>query len=337
MYHHRLILAALLMLFTVRASAQSFSDKDLNALSDNMKQYDIIGLGEAEHFRQGYYKSKVELIKHFVQHNIIDIIALEASMSVADILNSYIHGEIELDPKGILASLNEPYSLQGIGLFDTVEILEMLEWLKQHNTSNYRKVKLVGIDCQNYSIPLSKIEKYVGDDLKMLEEIRETQKLINQSLRSILDSGVLVIKTTEWLNHFKKAKYNVRALKEQIGNKENSVFFRELEQFTNLWDDPTFPRDSMMYENLKQHVFPGSRAVVWAHNFHIENDPDFVGYKKLGVFLKENYPDKYLIIGVSESDGDKNYPAINIHSLDAKYDMMINVDKGSKCERLLAN
>ncbi len=335
MCHHRLIVIALLLFFSVRASSQSFSNKDLNTLIDTMKQHDIIGLGEAEHFRQGYYKSKVELIKHFVKQNVIDIIALEASMSVTDLLNSYIHGKVELDPKSVLASLNEPYSLQGAGFLDAVEILDLLEWLKQHNAGNDGSVKLVGIDFQNYSIPLSKLEKYIGDDLSMLEETQETQKLIDKSLRSILDSGPEVTMTPEWLHDFRKAKYNVQTLKGQIANKENAVFFRELEQFTTLWDDPTFPRDSMMYENLKQHLSPGSRVVVWAHNFHIENDPAFVGYKKLGVFLKENHPDRYLIIGISDSEDHSNTPAINIHSSDAKYDMMISVDKGSKCERLL--
>lgn len=335
MYYYKISLTVLFMLFALNASSQSFSSKDLNEVLDKVKQYNIIGLGEAEHFRQGYYKSKVELIKHLVEHNTVDIIALEASMSGVEILNSYIFGETVTDLGSVLASLNEPFALQDAGLFDTAEIVEMVEWLKTHNAFQQRKVKLVGIDFQNYSTPLAMLDQYLVGRTEKLNKAQETKRLLDNSLRNILDSGFMVINTPEWLNNFHKAQNNVQTLKRQITNSKNADYLLELEQFTSLWDDPTFPRDSMMYTNLKKHLSLDSHVIVWGHNFHIENDPAFNGPKKLGVFLKENYPNNYFVIGVSDLGEDKNTSVIYPYLENAKYDMMIKVDRGDKCERLL--
>lgn len=334
MHQLRLILTLLFSACIAISFAQTFSKKELNQLSKKTKQYSIIGLGEAEHFYKGYYSSKFEIAKHLVEKESIDVIALEASMNVTSLLNGYINGNISLDLQSTLTSLNEPYSLQKAGLYNCLEIAEMINWLKSYNEDHQKKVELVGIDFQNYSIPLDSLKHYASNNQQ--HKITNTKHLLDSSMYSILDSNIMVITSSEWIDRFQRAKQNVKSLKAMIGNNENDELFTELEQFTTLWDDPMFPRDSIMYENINRHINEKSRILIWAANFHLENDHQFKGPKKLGVFLKEKYPSEYFIIGVTDqTDENKDkiiYPVK--HGGLGKYDMIINVNKGDKCEKL---
>ena len=336
MYRFRVITFFLFTLIFMNTYAQLLPKAELARISKHIQPYSIIGLGEAEHFRQGYYMAKFEIIRDLVESELIDVIALEASINVTALLNSYIQGETDLDLNSALPMLNEPYSLQGAGLFDAAEIVDMVNWLKNYNENNTKKVKLIGIDFQNYSIPLHDLRNDIGSDEESLQKLKETQAVLDSSFQTILDSGFMVITSPEWINYFRKAQQNVIALKENIGTQANMSLFRELEQFTTLWDNPQLPRDSMMFENLKQHTssIPHGRTVIWAANFHLENDSQFHLLKKMGVFLKEHYSDEYFIIGITEQDSDKEPQVIYPFTDNRKYDMMIQVRKGEYCERL---
>lgn len=95
----KLILILLLPVCIINCSAQSFSPKGLSQIFERTKEKSIIGLGEAEHFRKGYYSSKCDLVKHLVQEGSINTIALEASTSVTSILNDYINGRCSRETK----------------------------------------------------------------------------------------------------------------------------------------------------------------------------------------------------------------------------------------------
>lgn len=332
----RLILIFLLSSNFTIGSAQDLTKEQISLVLEKTKEHSIIGLGEAEHFYKGYYRSKVQLVKHLVEKQAFDVIALEASMNVTSLLDDYINGISTIDLPGLLSSLNEPYALQEAGLYDCAEIADMIYWLKTYNERHPNKVRLVGIDFQNYSIPLHKLKSYASADL--YDRIDDAKALLDSSMTAILDSSLMIITTPGWINRFQRAKSNVKHLKTVLGNGENSDLFVELEQFTSLWDDPTFPRDSIMYENLSRHIDGKSRIVVWAANFHLENDPQFRGPKKLGVFLKDQYPKEYFIIGVTDESNERKEKVVHPVAQDGlgRYDLIINVHKESRCERLIS-
>ncbi|MHC8950016.1 erythromycin esterase family protein [Sphingobacterium hungaricum] len=313
---------------------QNLPKKDLDEILKKIEHHSIIGLGEAEHFYTGYYRAKIDILKHLIQNESIDVIALEASINVTALLNKYINGDAMLDVPNTLIFLNEPYSLQKAGLYNCVEIVELIDWLKDYNTHHNKKIKLVGIDFQNYSIPLENLKNQAT--YRQREKISQTKVLLDSSMQAILDSSIMIITSQEWLSLFKRAQSNVKSLKAELGNNENKTLFTELEQFTTLWDNPMFPRDSLMYENLVSHIDEKSRVLIWSANFHLENDKHFKGPKKLGVFLDGKYGNEYFIIGVTdmtnEQDDNLIYPSKADYSL--QYNLKINVRKGEKCEML---
>ncbi|WP_166334431.1 erythromycin esterase family protein [Sphingobacterium chungjuense] len=312
-------------------TAQTLSQKDYNKILNKTNNHTIIGLGEAEHFYKGYYNTKVEVVKYLINNESIDIIALEASVNATALLNNYINGNITIDLPQALTALNEPYALQEAGLYNCSEIVEFIEWLKDYNHSHNKTIKLVGIDFQNYSLPLEKLKVYSSKH--QIEKIDQTKALLDSSMRSVIDSNIMIITSQPWIKRLQLAQNYIKNLKDEIYNGANQRLFSELEQFTTLWDNPMFPRDSIMYENLTPYIDGKSRVLIWAANFHLEKDPFFKGPKKLGVFLNEKYGEKYCVIGVSDQihEYSKNLIHPPMDQLSDKYEMIINVPKGDKC------
>lgn len=320
-----------LFINTTVCSAQTFSSRELNQILEKVKSKKIIGLGESDHFRKGFYKSKFEVIRYLVEQGAINTIAIEGSMNVTSMLNKYINGDTSINLPKALLSLNEPYSLQGVGLFNCSEIVEMIEWLKKYNENHIAKIKLLGIDFQNYSIPLNQLKHKSSAPIK--EKAANAKLLLDSSMFAILDSNMMVTTSAEWVARLQKARQYIQDIKPALYNERTKDLFQELEQFSTVWDDPMFPRDSMMYENLKSFMEEKTRVLVWAHNFHLENDKKMI--KKLGFYLKENYKEQYYIIGVIDDTKNKDErilePKDNFLN---KYDLIINIEKGDKCNIL---
>ncbi|RXK85289.1 erythromycin esterase family protein [Filimonas effusa] len=337
MRHIRIMLSVAFALCLSPGFAQTFTQTELDQVLKETKKYPVVGLGEAEHFYKGYYNAKFEILKHLVEHKSIDIIALEASMNVTALLNDYITGAIDLDLQRILPALNEPYSLEKAGLYDCAEMVGIINWLKEYNKNKRKKIKLIGFDCQNYSIPLDSLRHNTPDSLKY--KLTDTRYMLDSSLYAILKNSPSVITTPQWLERFKKARQNIVDLKTMIENDKNRQLFTELEQFTFFWTDPGFRRDSLMYENLKKHIDKKSHILIWAASYHLENDPKYKVIKKMGVFIKEDYPSYYYIIGVT-GYADKNKPKL-IYPLEkvdsGKYNMIIRVNRGERCKILTAD
>jgi erythromycin esterase len=66
------------------------------------------------------------------------------------------------------------------------------------------------------------------------------------------------------------------------------------------------------FKYLKETQYPDQKMIVWAHNYHIQNDPEPVGYvKTLGYWLHQNYPDELYTIWSLSYRGTINYGVID--------------------------
>ena len=74
-------------------------------------------------------------------------------------------------------------------------------------------------------------------------------------------------------------------------------------------------RDMQMFEHfkyIKEKLYPDQKIIVWAHNYHIQNDPEPVGYvKTLGYWLHQSYPDELYTIWSLSYRGLINYGVID--------------------------
>ena len=77
-------------------------------------------------------------------------------------------------------------------------------------------------------------------------------------------------------------------------------YANELSQFAYIFTDPNFQGDKLMFQNFVWHFNPKKRTVIWAADFHIEND-SLVNkggiVPKLGAFLTQKFHSEYLKLG----------------------------------------
>lgn len=317
------------------SDGQDLSVSSYNQLTRLVSDKKIIGLGEPEHFYKGYYQLKSELVKHLVKNCAVNLLAFEASLNGMKEIDSFIQGKNEIHWSSALRSLNQPYDLEKSGLFDSQQIVDLFLWLKEYNRTAPVKVKVIGIDFQNFEIPAKEISKQLlaanatSDAIK----VQDYQSKMRDLLKQIVANGPMVTTKSSWITDYQQLRNSISGLNAKHAKASNQDFFRELIQLSSVFDHPKFPRDSMMYSNLEMLLSENDKAVVWAANFHLENDVAFANVvKKLGVFLKESYGIHYFNIGLSESADQQ--PEIIYPAQDKKYDLLINCRKLESCVRL---
>ncbi|WP_066754189.1 erythromycin esterase family protein [Sphingobacterium populi] len=242
------------IILTNYCHSQIFAPDQKKIISELARNRKVIAVGEETHFKKSLVDARIKIIKELVTEHQIDIIAIEGSINVSHIINEYVSGQTQsIIFHEVLPGLNEPYLLQGAGLYDCEQMIEFIEWLREFNSKRKNKITFAGFDFQNFSVPIDSLQKYSNGDIEINYKLSSIQTTLRKSILSILDSGINVIATRNWLETFRSARKDLKYVERQIFSDENAIFFDELKQFTNLWDAPSFPRDSLMFENLKKN------------------------------------------------------------------------------------
>ncbi len=114
----------------------------LAALEDRLAGADVIGLGEASHGSQEFFRAKDRLIRHLVCEHDLGAVAFEANLPEARAIDAYVRGG-DGDP---VAALNEVY----FWTWKVGAVLDLLEWLRSYNAGRPpdEQVQFHGIDAQ---------------------------------------------------------------------------------------------------------------------------------------------------------------------------------------------
>lgn len=115
--------------------------QDLDALAPLLSRARIVGLGEATHGTHEFFTLKHRLMRYLVEQLDFTHLAVELPWSMAKTYDDYIQGDVELE-----AVITSPYAWT----WKTEETLEMLAWLRRHNTTvdPAMRVRLHGVDPQ---------------------------------------------------------------------------------------------------------------------------------------------------------------------------------------------
>src|SRR5215470_9535408 len=114
---------------------------DLEPLRPMLSKARVVSLGESTHGTREFFKLKHRLIEYCVAELGFTIIAFEANYGAMLAVNDYVlHG------KGDIADVIAP----GVGfdIYDTEEVLALVEWVRGWNLSHARKVQFHGLDMQ---------------------------------------------------------------------------------------------------------------------------------------------------------------------------------------------
>lgn len=132
--------------------------QDLSLLKNVIGASQVVGLGEATHGNKEFFQMKHRLIKFLVTEMGFDTVVFECPGQQAKKIDDYIKtGEV-----------SEDQILEGLGyeVWRTQEVLDLINWLREFNSTSNRKISFFGCDV-NDQTGLSSIER----DKSMAENV----------------------------------------------------------------------------------------------------------------------------------------------------------------------
>ncbi len=276
--------------------------EDLQPLKTMFKDADIIGLGEATHGTSEIFKCKHRLIEFFASEMGYTIFSIEANMPEAYDINEYV-----LTGKGNVKDL-----LKGMYFWtwQTKEVADMIEWMKEFNKSGKGKIQFTGFDMQVIDKAVIVVYKYFDEcDKEYLKTFKLLIKLFNaynpwdyKNNGKPNDDSTMTAYSDEIINKIKEKK-NIYLKKHSKSEYEwvlqNAFIIKQRNSRTKS-------RDESMADNIDWIVNnnpKGTKIVLWAHNYHISRDEK----NSMGYFLNQKYKDKYMPVGFMVGEG--NYTA----------------------------
>ena len=302
----------------------SASTADLAAIDPLIGSARLVGLGESRHDTREQLRLKGRLVRHLIEDLGFRVLILEESTAHAEALDRLVRTG-EGDPRTVLNQLAGWY------LWDTEEMLELVEWIRDFNRllPSDRQVRIfgnditapalgveqvlealdrlginTGLDAQTLGLDLQEgdfwpttWQRYGSlSDERRVEITRGYERLI-EALGSNRDAIVAA---------FSEDTYERLLLLSEIGQSGNSMFLT-----TDRKEGGTIRETGMSNTTLwiLDHAAGDQPAILWAHNLHVATGPfQMPGLAEgdlfpMGVQLESALGDDYIAIGGSFSRG----------------------------------
>ena len=298
------------------------NNQDLSILKKLIGNASVVALGETSHGSSEIFKMKHRIIRYLAENADFDIFSIEANMPESYRISNYtIEGKG--DPTDLIKGMY-------FWTWRTQEVLDMTEWMKQHNKSN-DKIAFTGFDLQFFQGAIKELDDAFVKQPTVLNSINVLNTVLNtiNSERKKTPRAAVSDENKDnasiELNTIRK---NIQGLR--ITDSEKKWLLqniRVIEQYIDL--NKTFQsRDRYMAENLMwiKNQNPQSKIVIWAHNGHIQRTGN-----SMGRFLSDSLKNDYLTIGFTfhkgsytavGSKGLSSYPAQESYS--GTYENMLN-------------
>jgi erythromycin esterase len=303
---------------TLKSVEENESFADLKPLKQVLRGVRIVGLGEGTHGTHEFFGLKRRLVEFLVKEEGFTLFAMELSYAASSAINEYVlYGKGDRD---------KALARQGLWAWDTQEVSELLEWLRQYNSSvpAEKKVRFIGIDFNSNTQALELVSNYLAKVApERLEAFKRTaQHFGRDDSQQHLEYTIQVsatdkVQTLATLNELLGFLYlNQTRFTQQTSAAEFAQAFENaaiLAEFADTYRrpprvDPANPlnssrytRDMYMAQNIKQRIKeekPGTRIIIWAHNDHVGK------YKNaLGSYLQSAYGPEYYALGFSFNKG----------------------------------
>jgi len=138
-----------------------------------LKNYQIVGMGEATHGQEKITKFRINMFKKLVKNHHFTSFVLEDSYAVCTVINSYIQNKIAININNIC--LMQP--------FNNKHIFNLIKWMKSYNKIHNNKLEFIGVDLQYYNEDVNnKVDKYAYELFKNAKYTRD-QKMFKLFLK----------------------------------------------------------------------------------------------------------------------------------------------------------
>lgn len=301
---------------------------DLAPLAHIVGNASLVALGEASHGGHEFFVMKHRLLRFLVEHLGFTLFAMEMSWMQAEAINDYV-----------LTGIGEGRTLlrkNGYGIWNTEEVLELIEWIRTYNTdpAHTRKLHFAGFDSVVPSAAgLEQIVQYfqVVDPPCSAQIAEHYQHLSTISYRNLPERSIrqhylegaeqvcdlLQEHADAYIARSSSATYDatlqaarvVRQAVMRIRYGESELDLQS-EEYRAVGQE----RDHFMAENVQwlfEHAEAGTKMVLWAHNWHIgtwgemriAGTNEVYPFTWMGMDLRQRYENAYLTLGFSFFEG----------------------------------
>lgn len=286
------------------------TNKDLRPLKSLIGNARIVALGEGTHGTSEFFEMKHRITKYLAEEMGFTIFAIEANMPETRRINEYV-----LTGKG-----DPKEALDGIYFWtwNTQEVFNMIEWMRQFNTSGKGRIEFRGFDMQYPKVAMDNVQSFIE---KAEPQYFDSLKQVYNNIREIYDElrGKRTSTSQKYQTWYDTALSIYRHIKRNKGNYLKSFNSMTVEQAlqdariivqsaeAHLPDKPS--RDESMAENVEWILSqspPNSKIVLWAHNGHVSKSG--TRYESMGKFLAERFKKQMVVFGFGFHKG--KYTAI---------------------------
>jgi len=285
--------------------------EDLQFLKDMVGDARVVSLGEATHGTREFFLMKHRILEFLVQEMGFNLFAIEATWPEANRLNEYVHTG-EGDPSVLLSGLY-------FWTWNTQEVLDMIQWMRAHNENpgGAPAVSFLGFDMQFPGMAIHNVMEYLSvvdppaaagasDQYSCMlpyangpDGSRPSQASYRDQAQGYRDACLQDLTTVRDSLLAHQSVYVAASSATEFATADRSA--RVVLQFEDMESGRTpGARDVFMAENaiwLHEEGGSGSRIVLWAHNGHVADNPNYSGGQSMGWHLRKHYSDDLVIVG----------------------------------------
>lgn len=127
---------------------------DMQLLKKVVGEAHIVSLGEATHGTREFFQMKHRMLEFLATEMDFSIFSIEANMPEAYRLNDYVLNGVG-DSKSLLKGLN-------FWTWNTEEVLDMIEWMREFNASGRGRLQFTGFDMQTPDVAIQNVQKFLS-------------------------------------------------------------------------------------------------------------------------------------------------------------------------------
>jgi len=306
----------------------------------------VVGVGESRHDTREQLLLKRLLVRHLIEDLGFRTLILEESIPHAESLDRYVtSGEGNLC--GLMNSLARWY------LWDTEEMLELVEWVRQFNKGRKpgAEVRIFGMDITAPAVGVRSVLDYLraagtellldapalGLDLQRGDFWPVTWQryavLSDERQRDLGQNDAKLIKVleprrAELIASTSEERYERMLWLAEVGGMGNALFSSGSREAGGAIRERGMARTVL---RLLDREIAGEKAIIWTHNLHVARStfrmPDLAEgtLQPMGMRLSEELGDSYVAVGGSFGEGlfgadlppgERHFPAVSVDVLD---------------------
>ena len=305
----------------------SLSREGIESLRKTIGSAQVVGLGESRHDTREQLLMKGLLVRHLIEDLGFRALVLEESFPHAESLDRYVTSG-EGDPRDLMNRLAGWY------LWDTEEMLELVQWVRQFNIDRKegQKVRIFGMDITAPALGVRGVMDFLvaagtdtvldaqalGLDLQRGDfwpDTWERYAALSDERRRDLGENykelteILRVERTGLIASSSEKEYERMLLMGEIGRMGNALFSTADREEGGAIREGGMARTTLW---ILDREIAGEKAIIWAHNLHVAKStfrmPGLAegALKPMGVQLSEELGDAYIAIGGTFGTG--SYP-----------------------------